>query len=169
MVAASSPYFGLSLARGIKKELNRRKWRQFYNTLHHLKKQKRIDIFENNNGTYQVQLTDLGQKIVDRYDLHSLVIPRPLKWDGQWRFFSFDIPAHKKEARFALLSKLKELGFILVQRSLWAYPFECYNELMIIAKVFKVEPHVLYLSTQYTSGGDWLRAKFNKQNPHILI
>lgn len=168
-IAATSPYFGLNLIRGIEKELRRRKWRQFYNTLHQLKKQKRIDIFQNNDGSYKVTLTSLGNNIVCRYDLDNLTIPRPEKWDGQWRFFSFDIPAYKKEARFALLSKLKELGFVLVQRSLWAYPFECQKELMIIARAFGVESHVLYLSTHYTSGEAWIKKRFNQKSSFTLI
>lgn len=168
-IAATSPYFGLNLIKGIEKEMKRKKWRQFYNTLHQLKKQKRLDIFQNDVGTYKVELTILGQKIVKRHDLDNLTIERPKQWDGQWRFFSFDIPVYKKEARFALLSKLKDLGFILVQRSLWAYPFECQKELMVMAKAFEVESHVLYLSAGYTSGGEWLRAKFSKQNPTINL
>ncbi|MDO8495314.1 MAG: hypothetical protein Q7S32_02180 [bacterium] len=169
VIVASNPYFGLYLFKGIQKELKRRKWRQFYNTLHQLKRQKRLDIFHNNDGTYKVELTDLGKKVVHQYDLNSLNIPKQEKWDGRWRFFSFDIPVHKKEARAALLGKLKELGLILVQRSLWAHPFECRKELMIIAKAFEVESHVLYIAAQEVSGGEWLRVKFNKQNQTMLI
>ena len=169
LIAATSPYFGIGLIKGIKYELRRKKWRQFYNDLYRLKRQKRISVNQNPDGSYAVTITQIGKDWVGKYDLDTLEIKKPEEWDGFWRFFTFDIPAKKKAARYALLNKLKELGFIMVQRSLWAHPYECREELAVIAKAFEVEPHVHFF-VAHDFDQDWrLRDLFKRYNGVTLV
>src|SRR3989344_1196977 len=164
IVAASNPYFGLSLINGIGHDLKKKKWREFYKELYRLKTKKRLNVSQNNDGTYKVEVTSIGKNRVARYDLDNLQIKKPSSWDGGWRFFAFDIPTDKKNARQALLSKLKDLGFIMVQKSLWAHPFECREELAVISKAFEVESYVSSF-VAWEVEGDWiLRIKFQDKN-----
>ena len=143
VLAASSPYFGLAAGKAFKKELNRKKWREFYKHLNSLKYKKRINISQNPDDSYNVAITTFGKDLVTRYNLDDLVIKKPDEWDGGWRFCAFDIPKKaNKLARHALVDKLKALGFIMLQKSLWVHPFECREELSVVAKSFEVEPYV---------------------------
>lgn len=143
VIAASSPYFGLNAGRAFRKELDKKKWREFYRHLYSLKNKKRINVSQNTDGSYNVAITTFGKDIVTRYNLDELSIKKPDEWDGGWRFCAFDIPkSANKLARHALVDKLKELGFIMVQKSLWAHPFECREELSVIARAFEVEQYI---------------------------
>lgn len=142
IVAASSPYFGIRIAGAIQKEINRKKWREFYKAIYQLKNKNRLKVSQNNDGTFTLEITNLGKNIVKKYDLDNLCIKRPREWDGAWRIFAFDIPGNKKLVRQSLLSKLKELGFVMLQKSVWTHPFECREELAIITKAFGVENYV---------------------------
>jgi len=160
ILASASPFFGLSLAGAFKKELDRKKWSEFYKELNRLKRKKRINVSQNSDGSYNVEITNLGKNLISRYNLDELTVKKPEQWDGFWRFCSFDIPGPKKQARQALLSKLKELGFIMAQKSLWTHPFECREELAVIAKAFEVEPYIHFFVAHDLDKDYILRRKF---------
>jgi len=44
------------------------------------------------------------------------------KWDGKWRIVTFDIPIKKSNVRDRLRHKLKDLGFGMLQQSIWISP-----------------------------------------------
>ena len=133
VLAASSPYFGLQAGGAFKRVLDKKKWREFYRHLSSLKKKKRIHVSQNQDGSYNVAITTFGKDLVTKYSLDDLVVKKPNEWDGGWRFCAFDIPKNaNKLARHSLVDKLKELGFILVQKSLWAHPFECREEIVFL-------------------------------------
>ncbi len=52
-----------------------------------------------------------------------------IKWDKKWRVVIFDIPQelHNKRNRFR--KRLKLLGFYRIQKSVFAFPYPCENEL----------------------------------------
>lgn len=142
VIASTNPYFGIRAVGVIRRDLERKKWWEFNKAVNELKRKKRLNVTENSDGTFTLEITQIGQSVIEKYDLDNLKIKKPQEWDGGWRIISFDIPKDKKAARYVLLSKLKELGFIMIQKSVWAHPFECRKELAIIAKAFEVEPYV---------------------------
>ena len=170
MIAATNPYFGLAFFKGIRRDLERKKWRDFYLQLKRLQKTKRLNVEKNLDGSFKVTITQLGKDYVARYDLDSLEIKRPESWDGLWRFCSFDIPSNKQIARYALLNKLKEIGFIMVQKSLWAHPFECREELAVLGRAFNVEPYIYCFMASDFDGhqNNYLKLKFEKKNGEVL-
>ena len=163
VLASTNPYFGLNVAGAFKKELDRKKWGEFHREMNKLKIKKRINVSENSDGSYNVEITNLGKNLVAKYNLDDLIIKKPEQWDGFWRFCSFDIPGPKKQARQALLSKLKELGFIMAQKSLWTHPFECREELAVIAKAFEVEPYIHFFVAHDLDKDLFLRKKFTSK------
>ena len=160
ILASGSPYFGLKAAGALKRHLDKKKWKEFYKELYMLKYRKRINVSENSDGSYNVEITNLGKNLVAKYHLDDLIIKQPEQWDGFWRFCSFDIPGSKKQARQALLSKLKELDFIMAQKSLWVHPFECREELAVISKAFEVEPYIHFFVAHDLDKDLLLRKKF---------
>lgn len=160
VLASSNPYFGLKIVEGIKKELDRKRWGEFHREINKLRNKKRINVSQNPDGSYNVEITNLGKKLINKYNLDELTIKKPDQWDGFWRFCSFDIPGPKKQARKALLDKLKDLGFIMAQKSLWVHPFECREELAVIAKSFEVEPYIHFFVAHDLDKDPLLRKKF---------
>lgn len=169
LVAMTNPYFGIKAIGLIQKELKRRKWKQFQNDLYYLKRKGFINIEPNPDGTYLIKTTKVGREQARKYDLDSMSIEVPKKWDGNWRLVVFDIPAKKYKARFALLSKLKELGFVMLQRSIWAHPFECKNEIAVVERAFEVESYIHQITCHEISGGEYLRREFEKRNNIKLV
>ena len=51
------------------------------------------------------------------------------KWDGIWRFVIWDVPEKRRVARDLLRYKLKQLGFLRFQKSVWACKKNCTKEL----------------------------------------
>jgi len=142
VAAAGNPYFGLKAMGAFKRELKRKKWKEFYRAINSLKYKKRLNVTQKPDGTYTLEITQIGQNTIEKYDLNTMMIKKPKEWDGRWRIMIFDIPKEKQAARTALLDKLKELGFIMIQKSVWSHPYECRSELAVIAKAFEVEPYV---------------------------
>ena len=74
--------------------------------------------------------------------LDSLKIKKLPKWDGKWRIVVFDIPVKQNPGREALRKKMKNLGFKQLQKSVWIIPWECEDEMLFIAEMYKVEKYV---------------------------
>ena len=164
VLVSGNPYFGLMVAGELKRQLDKKKWKEFYKELYMLKYRKRINVSQNSDGSYNVEITNLGKNLVVKYNLDDLLIKQPDQWDGFWRFCSFDIPGPKKRARQSLLSKLKELGFIMAQKSLWTHPFECREELAVITKAFEVEPYVHFFVAHDLDKDGLFRRKFSDKS-----
>ena len=169
LVAATNPYFGLRAVGAIQKELKRRKWKQFRSSLYHLRRKGFINIEPSSDGMYIITTTKAGRKYTRKYNLDNLSVETPKQRDKNWRLVIFDIPAKKYKARAALLGKLKELGFVMFQRSVWAYPFECKNEIAVVGKAFEVERYIHQITCHEISGEEQLRYDFEKRNGIILV
>lgn len=65
-----------------------------------------------------------------------------IPWDGKWRVVMFDIPQEFNRARDRLRSKLKVLGFHMVQKSVFVLPYPCQEELAAYCKKFKIGDYV---------------------------
>ena len=163
-IAAVNPFFGLLAAKVIEEELRKRKWQRFRRYLYYLKRRGFIEVNENSDGSYLVRATSAGKRQAKKYDLDDIFIQIPKKWDKQWRLVMFDIPVGKQKGRLALLSKLRQLGFIMLQKSIWAHPFECQNEVAVLARAFEIDKHIHQLTCDNISAGEYLKSEFEKRN-----
>ncbi len=94
--------------------------KQIDDALKNLKRRKLIEILEESGDKFKVALTNKGKKRVKEFSFELLTIKKPKKWDGKWRLLIFDIPAKPavyNRARNAIRDKVKELGFIQLQKS----------------------------------------------------
>ena len=73
-------------------------------------------------------------------------------------------------ARCALIDKLKELGFIMIQKSVWAHPFECREELTVLGRAFNVESYMYCFMASDFDGhqNNNLKIKFERKNKVML-
>ena len=132
------------IVKNIAKEWKKINERSLRESIKKLYQSKIIDYKENNNGTVELILTDAGKKKILLYDLEKLKIDKPPKWDNLWRLVIFDIPENKKQARMAMSSKLKELGFYPMQKSVFIHPYECKDEIDFVTELFNIAPYVRF-------------------------
>lgn len=137
--------------------------KQIQNAIYNLKKRKLIEIVKYDDDKVKVKLTNKGKERVKEFSLETLSIEKPKKWDGKWRILMFDIPTKPKiynQAREALRSKIKELGFHQLQKSAWVYPYECEDELLFIAEIFNVQKHIEIITAEKLLHEDQIRRFF---------
>jgi DNA-binding transcriptional regulator PaaX len=143
VIAASSPYFALNIIRWHK---NFKKYpkRKIYDTFYTLKRQGMIKIRKDGHQIY-ISLTEKGKKKAGVFQINSLEIKKPKRWDKKWRVIIFDISELKRTYREAFRGKLKELGFYPLQRSVWVHPFNCEPEVNLLKDFFGLSDSELRL------------------------
>ena len=106
-------------------------------------------------------LTEKGKKYAELMDHRGrLQFAKDRKWDGRWRIVIFDIWERRREVRDRLRTRLQTIGFIKVQNSVWAYPYEC-EELIAFAKTeLRLGRGLLYLIAEGIEGDAELRKRF---------
>ncbi len=155
------PGFGIvlkSFADWYKKQ-NRRKQYQIRKTFEELRQKRLIETTEI-NGEIKMILSENGKKRALKYELENMMIPKPKNWDGKWRLIIFDIPEKFHKKRRALRMKLEELGFYLLQKSVWLYPYECRNEIDFIVEFFNISPYVRIIEATGFDGDEFLKKEF---------
>lgn len=143
-IAVSSPCFTVNLMKNFGKQKYRRK--KVYDAFYNLRRRGCINMKENNHQAY-ISLTERGKKIAGRFQIDSLKINRPRKWDGKWRIVIFDIPHLKNLQRNAFRGKLKELGFLPLQKSVWIHPYHCKDEIELLREFFGLSEKEIRLIT----------------------
>ncbi len=166
-LSAASPYFGLNLIKELERKNKKESWRRFYLSLNYLNRRGYIRIIERNSQGAKVEITRRGEKVVREFDIDSLKLKKQENWDEKWRIIAFDIPVNKNQNRRAFTEKIKELGFVMVQKSIWAYPFECYEELMMLRKFYEIEKCVSYFEAVEVEDEIKWRGKFNLKPPAV--
>jgi DNA-binding transcriptional regulator PaaX len=155
------PGFGIvlkSFADWYKKQ-NRHKRYQIRKTFEQLRRKRLIETTEI-NGEIKMVLSENGKKRAIKYELENMTIPKPKNWDGKWRLIIFDIPEKFHKERRALRIKLEELGFYLLQKSVWLYPYECKNEIDFIVEFFNISPYVRIIEAIGFDGDEFLKKEF---------
>ena len=162
-IAATSPYFGINLMRGVKRWLKYRKTyakKRITDTFKRLERQGCIKIERRGYQIY-IRLTEKGKKMAGWLQVDALKIKRPKRWDKKWRIVIFDISQLKKFYREAFRGKLKELGFFPLQKSVWIFPFDCRDEIELLREFFGLSQKEMRLIVAQDIGpDDWLKKKF---------
>lgn len=117
------------------------------NAVYYLRKKKFIKFVRSKNSkATAIKITKDGIVKVREFVLGGLRVETPKVWDGKWRMVIFDIPERYKNARTALRTKLKALGFYQFQKSVFAFPYPAEEEILFVAAVFNVEQYVEILT-----------------------
>jgi DNA-binding transcriptional regulator PaaX len=165
-VAVTSPYFLINLAQRYLKERNippeKKRARNVAQALASAKRSKLI-ILREEDGKLIVELSERGRRKIKGLEFQDLKIPTPQKWDKKWRLVIFDIPETKKGklARQALVEKLRLLGFILLQKSVWAHPYPCEKEVRLVAENFGVSRFIHIVVAESISNDAKLYSRFS--------
>lgn len=105
---------------------------------------KRLVSLTEKSGEIVINITEQGRRKVLEYKLDDMVIKPQKSWDKKWRLVIFDIPEEKKLARNILREKLKEIGFSMVQKSVFILPYPCKDEIDYIRELYELYKYVNY-------------------------
>lgn len=94
-----------------------------------------------------LKVSELGKRSFRQIEFENLAIEKPDQWDRRWRVVAFDIPERNAKARHALRSKLEQMGFLGMQRSVFVYPHRCRDEVDFLTNFFHIKPFVQYIET----------------------
>lgn len=130
--------------------------------LRRLKETRIIKVNEQNDGRVEVTITRKGEQLVHLFNLDTLSLTKPARWDGMWYILMYDIPEYQKKARRAFSEKLRSMGLYRLQRSVWVSPYPFLNEFEFLCGVFEINPnhHALYFQTKQIPKRDELISYF---------
>lgn len=112
-------------------------------------------------GDTVVSLTSLGHTRLKTINLQNARIKIPPRWDGRWRLVFFDIPHARGPQRDAIRKKLKELGFLQIQKSVYLHPYECYDIIKSMQNFYQIKPYFHYAIVEKIECGNKYLRHFN--------
>lgn len=123
-----------------------------------LKRQKLISISYEGDKT-KITLTKNGQRKILSYKLEEIQLKKG-KWDGWWRIIIFDIPEKDRKGRDFLRSKMQDLGFYTLQKSVLVTPWECRDEIDFIKHFYGLGDYVNLIKAKTFDGEDLVKSYF---------
>lgn len=96
-------------------------------------------------GEIYIRITTEGQKAIQR-DFPMLLLQNK-HWDGRWRIVMFDVEEVNKKARNRLRRKLKELGFGMLQKSVFISPHDLLKDFSEFAQASGIKDYLYLLET----------------------
>lgn len=92
-----------------------------------------------------LQLTPKGESELRFLSLTEFALQKPRKWDGRWRVLTFDIAESRRRTRDRVREILHRIGFKRLQNSVWIYPYDCEDVIVLLKADLKIGKDVLYL------------------------
>lgn len=141
----------LVLAKFLIKRKNEQKWRDWkkFNlsylrrSVERLKRQKLVEIEEKEDKVI-IKLSKNGRERILKYALEEMKIENPGRWDGKWRMVIYDVPINKKYLQQIFRDTLKNLGLLNLQKSVWLYPYNCYEPVEFLREYYNLGDNVIY-------------------------
>ncbi len=125
-----------------------------------LVRQKFLKMKENNNNTVTVTITKQGMIRALTYNLESMHLGKPKKWDKKWRVVVFDIPEKYKRVRDVFRQRLQQLGLYQLQDSVYVSPYKCFDEIEFLRELYGVAFTVQYLLVEKLENDSFFRRHF---------
>ena len=107
-----------------------------------------------------LRITARGERELRMLDCGSYRLKKPRHWDGRWRILIFDIPERRKSLRDKLRRTLLSVGFVRLQDSVWLYPYDCEDFVVLLKSDFKIGKDMLYLIVDALEGDQRYRKLF---------
>ncbi len=137
-----------------------RRKRYLDNSIGNLLKKGLIKFEISDGGKKFVTLTKKGEEQLVKYKIGDLRIKRPRRWDKKWRVIIFDIKEKRRETRNLLRSTLNRFGFVKLQNSVWVFPYECEELIIMLKSNLFVGKDVLYMTVDSIENEKWLKETF---------
>jgi CRISPR-associated endonuclease Cas2 len=108
----------------------------------------------------RLRLTPKGVSALSRLTLERYGVSVRKRWDGRWRVLIFDVPEYRKGVRDKVRRTLISVGFKQLQKSVWVYPHDCEDFVVLLKADLKIGKDVLYLIVDELENDRWLKKEF---------
>lgn len=150
-----TPFFEASTIyrKSTREYLRRRNFEKsiFWRKIYYWKERGLIETFVEGKDKY-IELTKKGKNCLKNTILNEIKIKIPDQWDGKWRMVIFDIPESKRDSRDIIRQKLKQLGFVQLQKSVYIFPYECTLEIQSFVHRLNLKGEVLIAIAEIIQG-----------------
>lgn len=115
------------------------------------------------NAKGLLRLTARGETELRMLQLAEFGSQRPRRWDQKWRVLIFDIPEYRKKERDKIRRLLSSIGFERLQDSVWVYPYDCEDLIILLKADLHIGKDLLYLIVDSIEDDRHLRETFGLQ------
>ncbi|MDO8552899.1 MAG: hypothetical protein Q7S01_05285 [bacterium] len=117
--------------------------------------------FVRRNGVRCAELTEKGRqtlalnkmKIANQSDITR-------HWDKRYRLVMFDVPQYRRATRDRLRGIMRECGFLRLQDSVWIFPHDCEELVVLIKADLRIGKDVLYAVVESVENDAWIKRHF---------
>lgn len=109
----------------------------------------------------RLHLTPAGvKKARALFEIQRHMSKKRPRWDNRWRVVIFDVWERRRQTRDRLRSILKRVGFVRIQDSVWAYPYDSEELLVFLRTELRLGKGILYIIAEGMEGDERLRKHF---------
>ncbi|MEK7601691.1 MAG: hypothetical protein AAB480_04130 [Patescibacteria group bacterium] len=117
--------------------------------------------FVEKNGKKRMEITGTGRRAIALEEQKAaLAAQRGKRWDKRWRLVMFDIPQHRRRDRDHLRSEMRGCGFLRLQDSVWVFPYDCEELVMLLKVDMRIGKDVLYAIVESIENDGWIKKHF---------
>ncbi|MEK7063606.1 MAG: CRISPR-associated endonuclease Cas2 [Patescibacteria group bacterium] len=113
------------------------------------------------DGNSFARLTEKGESLARLMHVGKVVPRKPKRWDGKWRLVMFDIPERRRRDRARAREMLKLFKLYRLQDSVWVYPYDCEELIVLLKADLKIGKDMLYVIADAIEHDGHLRRHFN--------
>jgi DNA-binding transcriptional regulator PaaX len=107
-----------------------------------------------------LRATEQGKALLRRMEFGSFEMIKPKHWDKKWRMLVFDISEERKSLREKVRKTLVSIGFKRLQDSVWVFPFDCEDLIVLLKADFHIGKDLLYIIADTIENDAWLKKEF---------
>ncbi len=134
----------------------------FPERIKYLRRQGLISTFVEDKERF-LEITPKGLEKINLLKAEPNEIERSKVWDGKWRVVIFDVPDKHRIERDIFRHKIKKIGLIPIQESVYVYPFECTKEITLFASHLNLSRHILIMISEIIQGEENIIDHFLQQ------
>lgn len=132
-----------TVLRAVSKEWKRINERELREGISYLYRLGYIDKKQGKSNINRIVLTKKGKLKSLSFRLDN-IRRKKVKWDKKWRMVAFDIPERYKKGRDTLRRKLKDIGFVELQKSVLVTPYDCEEDIKALIDFFELKKYVCF-------------------------
>jgi CRISPR-associated endonuclease Cas2 len=118
-------------------------------------------VFEEHHGKKYARITSAGKRALELEQQMALTRSRlGTKWDKRYRMVIFDIPERKRRLRTRLRQIMREAGFVCVQKSVWIFPYDCEDLIILLKAQLHIGKDVIYTIVEKIENDRWIKRHF---------
>lgn len=111
------------------------------------------------------RLSDKGNRRLNELDFKHLEQAQP--WDHIWRLVIYDIPETHRSERNTVRKLIKQLGFKLLQQSVWVHPLPCLEQFELLRDSSGLHKEIILLEAPDAPVFQELYRTFKKTYPKL--